>query len=437
MNKLQCLRHIVANLDKKDLKSGTITQDFLKNLGFVKGKITPMGFIGIKHGAGDALYKFVNLIYKSARYQRGATFTEFLDEITTVILMNFLDRQATDINEADVSTVQKEIETWFQGRSMSHRLFIPCDITRFNANSFSIGPISFTHLNDFITQEQKAHGETFETISDKLIEVINIEGALWVATVGVANCTKERAWEIGNLAIDIALTGLQMVIPSSFNTERIARMTARKSPNYTLTVSISDGQVSADRRRAGPGLGMGPGSLEQYISTGATILSSVGNRIEKYLSEQRDTPNLNQAWCDAAYWFHEGLAEPLDTIAVPKLETAIEILLKSESSRGNKKRLLKGIKVFYGLEADQFINPDSRITVNKFVEDLITDRSRILHGTWSTLVHQLQDSRPSLTLLVRGLLTQFTLWLDQFILDQDILNNNNIEEFLEWIDTRR
>lgn len=40
----------------------------------------------------------------------------------------------------------------------------------------------------------------------------------------------------------------------------------------------------------------------------------------------RDTklPFLEQAWCDGAYWMREAFAEPIETIAVAKLETSIE-----------------------------------------------------------------------------------------------------------------
>lgn len=437
MNKLQCLRRIVANLEKKNLQSGTITQDFINKLGFIKGKISPMGYVGIKQGAGEALYRFVNLIYKSARYQGGATFNEFLDEITNVIMIEFLDQQPTSITETGISTVEAKIENWFKSKAVSHRLFIPCAINRHSSNAFSIGPISFTYFNDFIEYQQRNYEKTFETMFGQLLEAMRTEAALWVATAEVLDCTKERAWEIGNLAVDIALAGLQMVIPLSFHPERIARMTARKRPLYTITVSISNDQVNSGVKNEEPGLGMGPGLLDQYVGQNVATLSSVGHRVEAYLSGHSETPKLNQAWCDAAYWFHEGLAEPLDTIAVPKLETAIEVLLRSESSNGSKRRLLKGIKVFYGLDENQLINQDSQLTVKKFVADLITDRSRILHGTWSTLVHHLQDSRPSLTLLVHDLLAQFTVGLDHFISDQTILEKDNIEKFLQWIDDRR
>jgi hypothetical protein len=61
------------------------------------------------------------------------------------------------------------------------------------------------------------------------------------------------------------------------------------------------------------------------------------------------------------------------------------ILRMVESTSGSKARVLKAIRAFYGLTKDQFINPQSQLTVEKFATGFVTDRSRILHGTWSTL----------------------------------------------------
>jgi hypothetical protein len=146
-------------------------------------------------------------------------------------------------------------------------------------------------------------------------------------------------------------------------------------------------------------------------------------------------PTLNQAWADAAYWFHEGLAEPLDTIAVPKLETAIEVLLRAESTPGSKSRVLKAIRAFYGLTPKEPINPQSEITVEKFATGFVTDRSRILHGTWSTLSHSLRDSRPSLTMLVRSLLAYYALELDRYASTTGPADD--IEKFVDSVEAYR
>jgi hypothetical protein len=86
-----------------------------------------------------------------------------------------------------------------------------------------------------------------------------------------------------------------------------------------------------------------------------------------------------------AYWFHEALAEPIDSIAIAKLETALEVLLRSESSKGSTSRVLTILYCFFGLQPDDPVAPNASLTAKQFAANLVRDRSRILHGTWSTL----------------------------------------------------
>ena len=72
-------------------------------------------------------------------------------------------------------------------------------------------------------------------------------------------------------------------------------------------------------------------------------------------------PDLDEAWCNAAYWYHEALAEPLDTVAVAKLETAIEVLFRSENMDGSKKRIISSFDAIFDLsEADVIREASSR-----------------------------------------------------------------------------
>jgi len=361
MDKLRYLSHIIANLAKKDLQQGIITQDFINKLNFIKGYLTPEGYVGIKQNASESLYSFVRMIYEVPRYQRGATFNEFFNEIANIIMKDFLARKPELITKDDVSTVERKVEMWFKSKVGSYQFSIPCAITRYFDKSFIISPISFTGFNNFLQSQGEYHRKTLEMTFEPFLQIMQAEAATWIATVEVSDCTKDRASEIEDLAVDLALTGLQIIIPLGFRPEGIARMTARKRPPYTLTVSISNGQLSSNAKNEEPGVGLDP----SYIDRNAVILSSVGRRVESFLSGHSETPKLNQAWCDAAYWFHEGLAEPLDTITVPKLETAIEVLLRAESTTGSNKRLRKAIEVFYCKKENEIINPDSQLTVRQ------------------------------------------------------------------------
>ena len=56
----------------------------------------------------------------------------------------------------------------------------------------------------------------------------------------------------------------------------------------------------------------------------------MGRRLSAYLEATSVVPDLDEAWCNVMYWFHEAMAECLDTVAVAKLETSIEVLFRAE-----------------------------------------------------------------------------------------------------------
>jgi hypothetical protein len=122
-------------------------------------------------------------------------------------------------------------------------------------------------------------------------------------------------------------------------------------------------------------------------------MTSVGNRLRSFTTGSFRLPKLEQAWCDAAYWLHQGLGEPLDSIAVTKLETAIEVLLHAESSSGSEKRIIAAMETFYGLKPDDPVTPFSEITAKASPRDLFeiapaffTERGRRLTCGWPVAV---------------------------------------------------
>lgn len=164
-------------------------------------------------------------------------------------------------------------------------------------------------------------------------------------------------------------------------------------------------------------------------------MDAAGPLIAEFLSRTGPLPKLAGAWADAACWFHEGLGESLDTIAVPKLETAVEVLLRSEKSAGSEARMCQAIRAFYGLEASDFINPNSTTTVKQFAKGFVKDRSMVLHGTLSTLRSSLRASRGSLEALTARLLAQYALELQDFARAPGAVDNR--DAFLKFVDSRR
>jgi hypothetical protein len=168
----------------------------------------------------------------------------------------------------------------------------------------------------------------------------------------------------------------------------------------------------------------------------------MGRRLNGFLDDSSAVPDLDEAWCNAAYWYHEALAETLDTVAVAKLETAIEVLFRAESMSGSKRRLQDSFDVFFGLSPKDKVAPASTVTVEQFVEAITTARSRVLHGTWPTLQFDLPANKSSQTVsygevekLTRTLLLCSSVQLDAYIDTGAAIDTT--DAFFSWMKSER
>jgi hypothetical protein len=330
MNKLGYLGHIVKNIERRPLPLGTINTGQFQE--FFHGKFSAAGeIVGIRQEARASMLKLTEELFEEFKeIRRGAQFNDLQQTVMNVIFDNFVNRDADAITQADVEYIYDKILTWFNASSPPHTIFIPCVITTFPAASFLIGQIRFDFITQFMANEQSG-AVSFKDLPNDMGRA----GASWVATVEVTGCVQGRALEFADLAVDLALVGLQLVFPINFS-ERLARMNAKNLPPLKSTYFRVNGNMQGSHLNQHPTLGLGPGWMEKIVSDGAAVLESVGRRVGAYITGNKKLPNLEQAWCDAAYWYHEGLAEPLETIAVTKLETSIEILFHSKSTSKTK-----------------------------------------------------------------------------------------------------
>jgi hypothetical protein len=128
------------------------------------------------------------------------------------------------------------------------------------------------------------------------------------------------------------------------------------------------------------------------------------------------------------------LAEPLDSIAVAKLETAMEVLLHAENGSGSQTRMLTILDTFYGLKPDDSLTNGATTTAKQFVRSVVRDRSRILHGTWSTLNSRLAFNRNGLENFVITVIRRAALELEDYALSAS--PEDNIDDFLAWVRRR-
>ncbi len=267
-----------------------------------------------------------------------------------------------------------------------------------------------------------------------LIRAMNERYATWIAEVEIGGCEEARASELADLAVDVALVGVQFAIPIAYSRD-MARVTGRTMPPWIGSVHLCGSQVRSRIQRRDPGLGFSGDAFNHFLSVQGEILASVGRRVEAYIQGIARLQKLEQGWCDAAYWFHEGLAEPLDTIAVAKLETAIEVLMEGQSAKRSKARLCQAIRAFYGLNEEDPLGTDASISVKKFVEGIVGARSRVLHGTLSTLTEHFGFTRADVEALSFDLLRRSSLALDQY--GSLATPKDNVDSFLGWVDEQR
>jgi hypothetical protein len=412
---LALLRQIVANVHFEPSHARAVTQADFNNTNFVTGKIGPNGIGGIRRAATAAIADLSERLFHSTPdYERGCTYAAMRDHIANAVLQDFLGRAPDNLTAADVARVEQRVAAWFSANASRHENFIPCILPPREAPPFAVGPVKFTFGEHFVEHQLKPDPGLFEVTVRPLLEAMNQGSANWMATVSIERCLLERAREWADLAVDLALVGVQLAMQTD-DSKYVARLNGRTVPRYRVSLSRSTAATAGGIQKQIPGVIFGDGVLEQVLAQRDNILQSVGHRIATFIQPTAGFRVLETAWADAAYWFHEGLAEPLDTIAVTKLETCIEVLLRAEKTSGSERRVCEAVEAFYGLAADELISPQSQLTVKQLAKDLVRDRSRILHGTWSTLTHSLRLSRLNLEALAGSLLANYTVGLDQFM----------------------
>ena len=237
----------------------------------VRGKIGPAGIAGIRVEAAEALTQLANSIYIGSPYQRGTTFGAVLNKLTDIIIQNYIDRASSPVETKDVAFVERNITDWFNEQIATHEFYIPCFISPWEGSPFSIGPVQFKHIGQFAPAAQADTGAMFDLTFRPVFELMARSAANWMATVKVEGCAKERAQDIANLAVDIALAGLQLCIPED-GADRMARMTGRSMPVLSQVVSRSDGELSAGISNAEPGRAFGPGFLNRRLAQTSLII---------------------------------------------------------------------------------------------------------------------------------------------------------------------
>ncbi len=435
MSNLTLLKVAISGLASVAFPLGEFSDTWMRSAGFAKAKMMfhSQQVIGIKAQGFQSLSELAGNIFKSSqRLRRGANFTNLLDAAWDILLREFQHKAPNDVDASDLKSFESKVADWFDKQVADRTHFIPCTIFERQVPPFSIGPVSLLHVADFLRQKQSDISlEAIDLQFADLLQLMSLGASHWIAILEVGGCEKTRSTEVAELAVDIALGGLCLAFPNG----HIARTFARTRSPRTATVISQAGEIQCELRNDMAELAMPAHAAIQLLQGAKKLLESVGRRVATYLMGQSQLVGLEQPWCDACYWYHEALAETLDTIAVPKLETAVEVLLRAESTSGSSARMRTAFDSFFGLQSDNLIPGSSSTTVDALIKSVVTSRSRVLHGTWSTLAEDLRLDRAELVRFVRSLLIEYTMQLDQFAQDASACDDR--DTFIKWIGAHR
>jgi hypothetical protein len=431
------LRTIARNLERTVIPIDPKVIAFWHAQGLEVPPGGPSSKTTIRPGGHDAFNQLSEcLMRRSHVMERGANFANLQNELFTQV-ESYVGFDPVTIAEVDAQRLVDHFDEWFKGLASPRRVFVPCVLTPWAAPRFNIGPVTFVHLDEITKGEFYPGGSTPDVLAkhnfDTLLQLMRETHAYWLARVEVEGCEQQRAEEIGELAVDLAIVTLQLAVPN-LGTRSMSRLDSRRGSTEKRVISEANGYYNGSWSRKEPGLAIGTGTLADILQKTKPLVTAVGNVVRAFSTGVYRLPNLEHAWCDGAYWLHEALAEPIDSIAIAKLETALEVLLRSESSRGSAARVLEILQCFFGLQPGDPIAPNSTLTARQFAANLVRDRSRILHGTWSTLNARLDRSRTGMEGFVTTVIRKAVLELEAYISEPAPVDN--IDAFVAWLKQR-
>ena len=369
-----------------------------------------------------------------AEYVRGAGFRVMCEIVAKAVIGEFRGRCADEVADGALAELKRKVDEWFTGAAVVRKHLVPCNVLPERARAFEFGPIRFFHVSDLNPEDYglPAGDGVVDVSLEPLTRLMTDHAAGWLGEISVEGCEKMRSAEVAELAVDVAMGGLQLVIPAELS-RRMTRVTARRLPSYRGSFAVTDAGVEFGVANKQPAHGLALDDLEKLIDSASDVMGAMGRLIGVYVSGRGDLPMLKSAWCNAVYWFHEGMSEPLDTVAVVKLETSMEILFSAASRTGSKARILDGLRGMFGIDGSQRIDPSSGVTYEDLATEIVKARSWVLHGNWPTLT--LRDrgiDRATVEAVCRQFLVGYPLLLEKYATEAGVQAQDEARAFLEW-----
>lgn len=413
------------------------TQEFLQAERIAIAQPDNDRLIVIRKPSTGAFFELLDgLVSRSPAMARGTIFADVRTELMKA-LADYVGRDAALIGPSDVTALDAHFEEWFVRLATPRRVFVPCVISPWAAPRFSVGPADFIFIDDLLSSDfyppaQDLLGRyEFKRMLDSMRE----GRANWLARISVEGCERFKAEEIGALSAALAIVALQLAIPLPWGTRNMGRLDTRRGLAERRTISESGGFYVGSWSRMEPGISIGSGTLADALQNTMPVIKAVGSLVKSFATGQYRLPRLERAWCDAAYWLHEALVENIDTIAIVKLETALEVLMRAGSTSGSQARLEAILSTFYGVNPGDPVTSESVTTAKQFAKGIVGDRSQILHGTRSTLHSHLAMSRNGVERFVIEVVRRAAWELERYA--NSPAPRDDLDSFLAWVGARQ
>ena len=431
------LRTLTTHLERRSLPFRSVTQDFLRKEGLGHVREVAGGIIAIRMPGHHAFTELTDCVLdRFPIIERGAMYADIQTELFRLI-GDYIGQDKSTLGMEDASALLVSFKKWFDDKAIPQRVFVPCVITRVAAPRFEIGPVTFEFIDRVSSSDFYPNGGDESALDrrgfDAILQWMRESESHWLARVFVDGCEPKRAEEIAELAVDLTIVALQLAAPY-LNTRTMSRLDARRGTSKKHTLSESEGHHRVGWARKEPGMAIGQGTLPHILQKAASILLAVGNVVNSFAIGSYRLPVIERAWCDAAYWYHQALAESIDTIAIAKLETALEVFSRAGNAKGSQQRMIQILNGFFDLAPNDPISRGSLMSASQFARNVVRDRSRILHGTWSTL-HARGLDREGMEGFVTSVLRMAVTELDAYARSTDPIDD--INKFLCWVRLRK
>ena len=433
---LGLLRVVIRGTDERPIHFQDITPDYLRSEGIVWALPRSGGTVVFARDARDAFDNLTeSLVRECPGLDRGVAFRRIKLEIVKLIESHIGSDPAL-LRSNDVVVLVAQLGKGFEHEAEPREVFVPCAISPWPAPQFTIGPVRFIYTDDVPRADfYPPHSDSMRRSDfDKMLERMKLERAHWLAQISVEGCDRERGEEIGALAADLAIVTLQLALPTSWNTRRMSRLDARRGGADSQTLSRTATTDCGGYSIHDAGITIGQGTMQDILLNCAPLVDAVGKCVTAFANGSFTLPRLEQAWCDAAYWYHEALAERIDSIAIAKLETSLEVLLRSTNTKRSQSRIRSVLEAFFNLRPEDPIVSGSPTTADEFAKSIVEDRSKILPGTMSTLQPHIGIDRDGLEEFVSSVLRRAVIELAGYRSSPPFLDD--IEAFLEWVKSK-